>query len=115
MIWKQFRRTIPTELDFSSIAAVRKSADSLELSTALERAVPKVEKMLMSRTAPDLLGAIEFFKTGGHLFKIKDTENGMRLMLRLLYISTGQDKKEKGEAVIKAYHSVLFGTDATGR
>lgn len=88
--------------------------DSLEFSKALAQAVPKVEEMLMSRTATDVLEAIEFFKTG-YLFKIKGTENGMRMMLRLLYISTGQDKNEKGEAVIKAYHSVLFGTDATGR
>lgn len=68
----------------------------------------------MSRTPSDVLEAIEFFKTG-YLFNIKGTEVGMRLMLRLLYINTGQEKNEKGEAVIKAYHSVLFGTDAVGR
>lgn len=73
-----------------------------------------MELMLMSRTPSDVLEAIEFFKTG-YLFNIKDTEKGMRLMLRLLYINTGQEKNEKGEAVIKAYHSVLFGTDAIGR
>lgn len=36
-------------------------------------------------------------------------------MLRLLYINTGNDKNEKGEAVVKAYHSVLFQTDLEGR
>lgn len=37
-------------------------------------------------------------------------------MLRLLYINTSsQDKNEKGEAVIRAYHSVLFQTDLEGR
>lgn len=77
-------------------------------------AVPKLEQMLLSTTMTDVLEAIELFKTG-YLFDIKGTENGMRLMLRLLYISTGQDKNEKGEAVIKAYHSILFGTDETGR
>lgn len=80
----------------------------------MTRAVPKLEQMLLSTTMTDVLEAIEFFKMG-YLFGIKGTENGMRLMLRLLYISTGQDKNEKGEAVIKAYHSILFGTDATGR
>lgn len=68
----------------------------------------------MSRTPSDVLEAIEFFKTG-YLFNIKGTEIGMRTMLRLLYINTGQEKNEKGEAVIRAYHSVLFGTDAVGR
>lgn len=77
-------------------------------------AVPKLESMLFSTTNTDVLEAIEFFKTG-YLFDIKGTEVGMRLMLRLLYINTQQDKNEKGEAVIKAYHSVLFGTDAMGR
>lgn len=80
----------------------------------MTQAVPKLEQMLLSTTMTDVLEAIEFFKTG-YLFNIKGTENGMRLMLRLLYISTGQDKNEKGEAVIKAYHSILFSTDATGR
>lgn len=80
----------------------------------MAQAVPKLEQMLLSTTMSDVLEAIEFFKTG-YLFDIKGTENGMRLMLRLLYISTGQDKNEKGEAVIKAYHSILFNTDATGR
>lgn len=88
--------------------------DSLEFSKAIANVVPKVEEMLMSRTPSDVMEAIEFFKTG-YLFNIANTEVGMRQMLRLLYISTGQDKNEKGEAVIKAYHSVLFGTDATGR
>lgn len=82
--------------------------DSLEFSKA------KMEEMLMSRTDTDILEAMEFFTTG-YLFKIKDTENGMRLVLRLLYVSTGQDKNEKSEAVIKAYGNVLFDTDATGR
>lgn len=68
----------------------------------------------MSSTTSDVLEVIEFFKTG-YLFNIKGTEVGMRQMLRLLYVNTGQDKNEKGEAVIKAYHNVLFGTDATGR
>lgn len=57
---------------------------------------------------------IEFFKTG-YLFNIKGCESGMKSMLRLLYIHTGQDKNEKGEAVIRAYHSVLFQTDLEGR
>lgn len=77
-------------------------------------AVPKLEEMLMSSTSSDVLEAIEFFKTG-YLFNIKGTEVGMRQMLRLLYINTGQEKNEKGEAVINAYQTVLFGTDATGR
>lgn len=88
--------------------------EALHFSTAMTRAVPKLEQMLLSTTISDVLEVIEFFKTG-YLFNIKGTENGMRLMLRLLYISTGQDKNEKGDAVIKAYHSILFGTDATGR
>lgn len=88
--------------------------DALEFSKAMALAVPKVEEMLMSRTPSDVLEAIEFFKTG-YLFNIKGTEVGMRQMLRLLYINTGQEKNEKGEAVIKAYHTVLFGTDAAGR
>lgn len=88
--------------------------EALQFSTAMAGAVPKLEKMLLSTTMTDVLEAIEFFKTG-YLFNIQDTENGMRLMLRLLYVSTGQDRNEKGEAVIKAYHSILFTTDATGR
>lgn len=86
----------------------------MEFSKAMAQAVPKLEDLLLSSTNTDVLEAIEFFKTG-YLFNIKGTEVGMRSMLRLLYINTGQDKNEKGEAVIKAYHSVLFGTDATGR
>lgn len=77
-------------------------------------AVPKLEQMLLSTTTTDVLEAIEFFKTG-YLFNIEGTEVGMRTMLRLLYINTGQEKNEKGEAVIKAYHHVLLNTDATGR
>lgn len=89
--------------------------DALEFSKAMAESVPKLEEMLMSNTASDVLEAIEFFKTG-YLFNIKGTEVGMRFMLRLLYINPqGQEKNEKGEAVIKAYHTVLFGTDATGR
>lgn len=80
----------------------------------MSSAVPKLEQMLLSTTNSDVLEAIEFFKTG-YLFKIKGTETGMRLMLRLLYINTGQDKNEKGEAVVDAYHKVLFDTDATGQ
>lgn len=69
----------------------------------------------MSTTMTDVLEVIEFFKTG-YLFKIKGCESGMKMMLRLLYISTGhQEKNEKGEAVIRAYHAVLFQTDTTGR
>lgn len=78
------------------------------------KAVPKIERLLWSITVTDVLEAIEFFKIG-YLFKIKGTEVGMRLMMRLLYINTGQDKNEKGEAVMKAYHQILFATDATGR
>lgn len=78
------------------------------------KAVPKVEELLSSVTATDVLEAIDFFKIG-YLFKIKGTAVGMRLMMRLLYINTGQDKNDKGEAVMKAYHQILFATDATGR
>lgn len=89
--------------------------DTLEFSKAMALAVPKLEDLLMSNTNSDVLEAIEFFKTG-YLFNIKGTEDGMRKMLRLLYINMGNDKNEKAEAVIKAYHTVLFGTtDVTGR
>lgn len=86
----------------------------MQFTTTMTWAVPKLEQMLLSTTLSDVLEAIEFFKMG-YLFDIEGTENGMRLMLRLLYITTGQEKNEKGEAVIKAYHSILFGTDASGR
>lgn len=76
-------------------------------------AVPKLEELLMSITVTDTMEAIGFFKTG-YLFNIKGTEVGLRLMLRLLYINTGQDKNDKSEAVLKSYHQILFGTDATG-
>lgn len=89
--------------------------DALKFSEAMAASVPKLESFLMSTTNTDVLEAIEFFKTG-YLFNIKGTETGMRFMLRLLYINPqGQEKNEKGEAVIRAYHTVLFGTDATGR
>lgn len=88
--------------------------DALAFSEAMSQAVPKLEEMLMSSTVTDVLEAIEFFKTG-YLFNIKGTERGMRLMLRLLYINTSRDKNEKGEAVIKSYHQILFDTDAHGR
>lgn len=89
--------------------------DALEFSQVITCAVPKIEEMLMSTTNTDVLEAIEFFKTG-YLFNINGTENGMRLMLRLLYTNShGQEKNEKYEAVIKAYQTVLFDTDATGR
>lgn len=80
----------------------------------MAQATPKLEQLLLSTTVTDVMEVIEFFKTG-YLFQIEGTENGMRLMLRLLYISTGQVKNEKSEAVIKSYHSILFGTDLTGR
>lgn len=88
--------------------------DALAFSEAMSHAVPKLEELLMSTTVTDALEAIDFFKTG-YLFGIKGTENGMRLMLRLLYVHTGQDKNEKGNAVMKSYHQILFATDATGR
>lgn len=88
--------------------------DTLEFSKIMATAVPVLEQMLMSTTVSDVFETIEFFKTG-YLFNIKGTEAGMRLMLRLLHINTGSDKNEKGEAVIKAYHAVLFGTDTNGR
>ncbi|XP_031627006.1 condensin complex subunit 1-like [Contarinia nasturtii] len=89
--------------------------DALQFSQAIAGAVPKLEEMLMSTTSSDTLEAIEFFKTG-YLFDIKGTETGMKLMLRLLYlINTGQEKDEKSEAVMRAYHQILFGTDATDR
>lgn len=88
--------------------------DALEYSKAMALAVPKLEEMLLSSTVSDVLEAIDFFKTCC-LFKIKGTESGMKLMLRLLYVVAGQDKNQKGEAVIKAYHSIFFNTDATGR
>lgn len=80
----------------------------------MTNAVPKLEELLMSTTMTDVLEAIEFFKTG-YLFNIKGTESGMREMLRLLYVNTSQDKNEKGEAVMRSYHQILFGTDAHGR
>lgn len=89
--------------------------DALEFSQAIAGAVPKLEEMLMSTTISDALEAIEFFKTG-YLFDIKGTENGLKLMLRLLYIiNTGQEKNEKSEAVLRAYHQILFVTDSTNR
>lgn len=88
--------------------------DALEFSRAMALAVPKLEEMLLSTTPSDVFEAIEFFKTG-YLFNIKGTQSGMRLMLRLLYVTASQEKNEKGEAVIKAYQTVLFCTDATGR
>lgn len=86
----------------------------MAFSKAMSEAVPKLEYMLLSTTLTDVLETIEFFKTG-YLFNVSGTEAGMRKMLRLLFISTGQEKNEKGEAVIKAYHTVLFHTDSTGR
>lgn len=77
-------------------------------------AVPKVENLLFSTTTTDVFEAVEFFKTG-YMFDIKGTEAGMRKMLRLLYICSGQEKNEKGEAVIRAYQTVFFQTDATER
>lgn len=88
--------------------------DNLEFANAIGSAIPKLELMLLSTTLSDVLESIEFFKTG-YLFNVNGTEHGMRLMLRLLYICTGNDKNEKGDAVIKAYHTVLFQTDCTGR
>lgn len=88
--------------------------DASLFTKEIAKAVPKLEELLMSTTLTDVLESIDFFKTG-YLFRISGTEVGMRSMLRLLYINTGNDKNEKGEAVIKAYHSVLFQTDATGR
>lgn len=73
-------------------------------------AVPKLEELLMSKTNSDVIEAIDFFKTG-YLFNIRGTEIGMRSMLRLLWTTD----KEKRDAVIKAYHSVLFQTDSSGR
>lgn len=88
--------------------------DALHFSEAFTNAVPKIEEMLMSTVITDVLEAIEFFKTG-YLFNINGTENGMRLMLRLFYTNTGQDKNEKAQAVLNAYHGILFATYATGR
>lgn len=86
----------------------------MEFARAIGSAIPKLEQMLLSTTLSDVLEAIEFFKTG-YLFNVSGTEHGMRLMLRLLYICSGNDKNEKGDAVIKAYHAVLFQTDSFGR
>lgn len=88
--------------------------DNLEFANAIASAIPKLEQMLLSTTLSDVLESIEFFKTG-YLFNVNGTENGMRLMLRLLYICSGNDRNEKGEAVIKAYHSVFFQTDCLNR
>lgn len=86
----------------------------MEFAKAIGSAIPKLEQMLLSTTLSDVLEAIEFFKTG-YLFDVNGTEHGMRLMLRLLYICSGNDKNEKGDAVIKAYYAVLFQTDTSGR
>lgn len=88
--------------------------DAHAFCVAISNAVPKLEELLLSTTPSDVLEAIEFFKTG-YLFNIKGTENGMRLMLRLLYVNTGQDKNDKAEAVMRSYYQILFITDARGR
>lgn len=88
--------------------------EKLAFSKVMSHAVPKLEHMLLSTTLTDVLETIDFFKTGC-LFNINGTEAGMRKMLRLLFISTGQEKNDKVEAVIRAYHTVLFHTDLSGR
>lgn len=88
--------------------------DNLEFANAIGSAIPKLEQMLLSTTLSDVLESIEFFKAG-YMFNVTGTEHGMRLMLCLLYICAGNDKNEKGDAVIKAYHTVLFQTDCSGR
>lgn len=76
----------------------------------ITEAVPKIEEYLMSKTNSDVVEAVDFF-TAGYMFNIKNTESGMRRMLSLVW--TGE--KEKRAAVTKAYHQILFQTDADGR
>lgn len=84
--------------------------DCLEFSRLITEAVPKIEDFLLSKTNSDVFEAIDFFTTG-YLFKIKNTEHGVRRMLNLLW--TGD--KEKRTAVTNAYNRILFQTDADGR
>lgn len=72
--------------------------------------MPKIENMLMSKINTDVFEAVDFFTTA-YLFGIKGTENGMRKMLFLVW----SGDKDKRDAVMKAYHRVLFVTDQTGR
>jgi condensin complex subunit 1 len=90
--------------------AVRFLEDSLEFSRLLVNAVPKLQNLMMSKTESDSVEAINFF-TAAYLFGIKNTEEGMRQMLYLVWMTA----KDKREPVKAAFKHVLWNTDLTGR
>lgn len=84
--------------------------DSIEFSSIVINAVPKLQDMLMSKSNSDVFEAIDFFTTA-YLFGIKNTECGMRQMLFLVWSTD----KEKRDPVRDAYKRVLLTTDQSGR
>lgn len=90
--------------------AVRFLEDSLEFSRLIVEAVPKLQSLMMSRSESDSAEAINFFTTA-YLFGIKNTEEGMRQMLYLVWATA----KDKREPVREAFKHVLWNTDQTGR
>lgn len=66
--------------------------------------------MLLSKTNTDVFEAIDFFTTA-YLFGIKGTECGMRKILFLVW----SGDKDKHDGTTKAFHRILFVTDADGR
>lgn len=84
--------------------------DSIEFSTIIFSCLPKLEQMLMSTSNSDVVESINVLTTG-FLFGIKDFKIGMTKILNLVWSTD----KEKRDAVVTAYHRVLFVTDKDGR
>ncbi|BFF96257.1 condensin complex subunit 1 [Drosophila madeirensis] len=92
------------------IKTVQFLKDSIEFTTIVTDAYPKLQDLLMSKTNTDVLEAVDLFTTG-YMFGICGTDAGMQKMLMLVWSSD----KEKRDAVSEAYRRVLFTTDLQAR
>lgn len=89
-------------------------SDALTFITALERAVPLIEKLLASKVKSEVLESMEFFKVA-YEYKLESAEYGVKRMLHLVWAkdnnSTDEDGKElKGvrSRLIECYRSLYF-------
>ncbi|XP_017151506.1 condensin complex subunit 1 [Drosophila miranda] len=92
------------------IKTVQFLKDSIDYTTIVTGAYPKLQDLLMSKTNTDVLEAVDLFTTG-YMFGIAGTDAGMRKMLMLVWSSD----KEKRDAVSEAYRRVLFTTELQAR
>ena len=85
---------------------VKYLTDTLRFTRQLEEAVPIVSQLLGSKTATDIVEAINFF-TVATTFQLNNAIHGVRKMLALVWSKDADIR----EAVMTAYKELYFSAD----